>query len=135
LAQQQHFANGDVVELELNERKVRGPIWIQPGQAEQTVTLHLGYGRERAGRVGNGLGFNANLLRTSDSFWRGSGLKITKTGQRYQLAATQTHHNLQSPERQVFREATLEEFRNNPQVVKKSIESPRNEETLYDTNE
>ena len=29
------------------------------------LTLHLGYGRTRAGRVGNGIGFNVNALRTS----------------------------------------------------------------------
>ena len=134
-AQQKELSNGDVVELELNGRKIHGPIWIQPGQAEQSVTLHLGYGRERAGRIGHGLGFDANKLRASDSFWSATGLKITKTGEHYPLVATQTHHNLQSPERQIYREGTLQEFNNNPEFVKKSIESPRNEETLYDTKE
>ena len=135
LAQQNNLANGDVVELELNGRKVRGPVWIQPGQAEQTVTLHLGYGREHVGRVGRGVGFNVNALRTSDAFWSADGLKITKTAGHYPLAATQTHHNLQSPERQIYREGTLDEFRRDPQFVKTSIESPPNQETLYDTKE
>jgi MoCo/4Fe-4S cofactor protein with predicted Tat translocation signal len=135
LAQQNNFANGEVVEMELNGRKVRGPIWIQPGQAEQTITLHLGYGREHVGRVGRGVGFNANALRTSDAFWSGNGLKITKTGEHYPLAATQTHHNLESPERQIYREATLDQFKGDSQLLKKSIESPPNEETLYDTKE
>jgi MoCo/4Fe-4S cofactor protein with predicted Tat translocation signal len=135
LAQQNQLASGDVVELELNGRKVCGPVWIQPGQAEQTVTLHLGYGRERAGRVGKGLGFNANLLRTADSFWSANGLKITKLKDRYLLAATQTHHSLHSPERQIYREGTLEEFRSDAQFVKKSVESPPNEHTLYNTDE
>ena len=40
-------------------RSVQGPAWIVPGQADDTVTVHLGYGRTRAGRVGNGIGFNA----------------------------------------------------------------------------
>jgi MoCo/4Fe-4S cofactor protein with predicted Tat translocation signal len=135
LAQQNQLATGDVVELELNGRKLRGPVWIQPGQAEQTVTLHLGYGRERAGRVGKGLGFNANLLRTADSFWSASGLKLTKLADRYLFAATQTHHSLHSPERQVYREGTLDDFRRDPQFVKKSVESPPNDQTLYNTDE
>ncbi len=135
LAQQSQLATGDVVELELNGRKLRGPVWIQPGQAEQTVTLHLGYGRERAGRIGRGVGFNANLLRTSDSFWSGSGLKITRLNERHPLVATQTHHNVHSPERQIFREGTFADFRRDPQFVKKSIEAPRDEQTLYDTGE
>ncbi|HLX69392.1 MAG TPA: TAT-variant-translocated molybdopterin oxidoreductase [Verrucomicrobiae bacterium] len=135
LAQRNHFANDDVVELELNGRKLRGPIWIQPGQAENTVTLHLGYGRQKIGRVGTGAGFNAGVLRASAAFWRASGLKITRTKEQHLLAATQTHHNLQNPERQIFREGTLDEFRNNPQFVKNSVESPPNAETLYDINE
>jgi MoCo/4Fe-4S cofactor protein with predicted Tat translocation signal len=135
LAQQNQLATGDVVELELNGRKLQGPVWIQPGQAEQTVTLHLGYGRERAGRVGKGLGFNANLLRTADSFWSASGLKLTKLVARYPLVATQTHHNLHSPERQIYREGTLDDFRRDPQFVKKAVESPPNDHTLYNTDE
>ncbi|HWC58411.1 MAG TPA: 4Fe-4S dicluster domain-containing protein, partial [Verrucomicrobiae bacterium] len=62
-------------------------------------------------------------------------LKITKTGEHYPLVATQTHHNLQSPERQIYREGTLDEFNRDPEFVKKSIEAPRNDETLYDTKE
>lgn len=135
LAQRLELNTNDVVEVELNGRKVRGPVWIQPGQAENTVTLHLGFGRERVGRVGNGVGFNANLLRESGSFWMARGAKITKLSSRHSLVATQTHHNLHSPERQIFREGSLAQFRSDAQFVKASIESPRNEQTLYDTQE
>ena len=135
LAQRNQLATSDVVELELNSRKIRGPVWIQPGQAENTVTLHLGYGRERIGRVGKGVGFNANLLRDSKSFWSGSGLKITRLQDCYPLVATQTHHNVQSPERQIYREGNLDQFHADPQFVKKTIESPPNEKTLYNTDE
>jgi MoCo/4Fe-4S cofactor protein with predicted Tat translocation signal len=135
LAQHNQLAIGEVVELELNGRKLRGPVWIQPGQAEHTVTLHLGYGRERVGRVGRGVGFNANALRTSETFWSGAGAKITRLGEHHPLVATQTHHSLHSPERQIYREATLAAFRRDSQLVKKSIEAPRNEQTLYHTDE
>ena len=37
----------------------------RPATAPDTLTLHLGYGRTRAGRVGNGTGFNVNALRTT----------------------------------------------------------------------
>ena len=134
-AHRSQFANDDVVELELNGRKVRGPVWIQSGQAENTITLHLGYGRQRVGRVGTGVGFNANLLRSSDSLWRADGVKITRSGEQHHLVATQDHHSLHSPERQIFREGNLDQFQNDPQFVKKSIEAPPNEETLYDTEE
>ena len=29
------------------------PTWIMPGQPDDVITVHLGYGRQRAGRVGN----------------------------------------------------------------------------------
>src|SRR5262249_27977214 len=53
----------DLVELELDDRTVRAPAWILPGHADDTVTVHMGYGRTAAGRVGSGAGFNAFALR------------------------------------------------------------------------
>jgi molybdopterin-containing oxidoreductase family iron-sulfur binding subunit len=135
LAQRNQLTTDDVVELELNGRKIRGPVWIQPGQAENSIALQLGYGRDRVGRVGRGVGFNANLLRDSKSFWCGSGVKITKLDQRQHLVATQTHHNLHSSERQIYREGSLDEFRGDPQFIKKSVEQPPNADTLYNTDE
>lgn len=134
-AQRNHLANGDTAELELNGRKVRGPVWIQPGQAENTITLHLGYGRQRVGRVGSGVGFNANAIRASDAFWNASGARISKLKQHYPLATTQAHHTIDSSERQVYREAALAEFQASPQLLKASVESPPNADTLYNTDE
>src|SRR5207245_10015768 len=57
--------NTDVIEIKLGNRTVRGPIWIQPGFADYSLGLALGYGRVGTGRVGRGSGFNAYLLRTS----------------------------------------------------------------------
>ena len=135
LALSHQLETQDVVELEFNGRKIRGPVWVLPGQAENTVTLTLGYGRERVGRVGRGVGFNAYLLREAGSLWAGNGLKITKLPARYSLSTTQMHHNVHSPERQVYREGTLDEFRADPLFVKKNVEQPPNEDTLYNTDE
>ena len=60
------IATGDVVELSLEGRKLRGPCWVQPGQADESLTVHFGYGRTRSGRVSNGIGFNAYALRTAE---------------------------------------------------------------------
>src|SRR5258708_2742335 len=38
----------DVVELELNGKKITGPVWIQAGHPDNSVTVTLGYGRLRA---------------------------------------------------------------------------------------
>jgi molybdopterin-containing oxidoreductase family iron-sulfur binding subunit len=105
----------DVVELRHEGRGVRAPICIVPGQAENTITLHLGYGRTRAGRVGSNIGCNAYRLRTSDSLWSASGVEVRRTGERYPLAVTQLHHNMQG--RDLVRAGTLEEFRKNPEFA------------------
>ena len=85
--------------------------------------MHLGYGRTRAGRVGNGTGFNANKLRTSAAPWFGRGLVVKKTGERATLACTQDHWsidetaNVAAKERHLVRTASLAEYEKDPHVV------------------
>src|SRR5262249_22254599 len=52
----------DVIELTYRGRTVKAPAWIMPGHADDSITVHLGHGRTRAGRVGTGTGFNAYKL-------------------------------------------------------------------------
>ena len=106
------LADQDLVELRYRDRMVPAPVWIQPGHADDSVTVHLGYGRTHAGQVGAGVGFNAYALRTSDRPWFDSGLAIRKTGGQYPLASTQLHHNME--DRHLVRVGTLEEFQHNP---------------------
>jgi molybdopterin-containing oxidoreductase family iron-sulfur binding subunit len=101
-------ANEDVIELEYQGRKVEVAVWIAPGHADGAVTLHLGYGRTRAGQVGTGAGVSAYLLRTSDAPGGGPGLKVRKTGGTYLLATTQ-HHNVMEG-RDLIRVVTLADF-------------------------
>ena len=74
-----------VVELQLGERSVPAPAWIMPGHADGCITVHLGYGREWAGRVGgqagSKVGFNAYALRTADHLWFAPGLNVRATGE------------------------------------------------------
>ncbi|HEV8203310.1 MAG TPA: TAT-variant-translocated molybdopterin oxidoreductase, partial [Pyrinomonadaceae bacterium] len=101
-------------------QKVTAPLWVMPGQPDGVVTLHLGYGRRLAGKVGSGndgepVGFDAYKIRTSFAPWFTTGAKITTTGRDYQIATTQLHFNLEDPnfakqERDVVRSQTLEEF-------------------------
>ena len=57
----------DLVDLKFGGRTVRGAIFVVPGHADDCATIHLGYGRSRVGHIGNGAGFSAYALRTSDS--------------------------------------------------------------------
>ena len=135
-AEKQALGNGDLVELASAGRTLRLPVWVTPGQADETVGIHLGYGRSQVGHVGKGTGFNGYALRTSNSMWSARGVTLRKTGGRYQLATTQTHHSIDSEERQVYRAGTLREFLADPAFIKQKTESPDpRSETLFDPNE
>jgi MoCo/4Fe-4S cofactor protein with predicted Tat translocation signal len=133
LAAREQLQNGDVVELSFRGRKVNAPVWILPGQAQNSVTLHLGYGRTRAGPVANAVGFNAYGVRPSDALWFGRGLTIRKTGGTHRFATTQNHHAIEG--RNMFRAATFAQFVADPSFAKKMGQVPRDEETLYDPEE
>ena len=59
--------------------------------------MAVGYGRTKVGRVGQGTGFNAYKIRTSDSFGYGTGFNVTKTGRTYPLARTQEFDYQEEP--------------------------------------
>ncbi|MGD8377554.1 MAG: 4Fe-4S dicluster domain-containing protein, partial [Acidobacteriota bacterium] len=123
------LSSEDVVELRLGERSVKAPVWVQPGQAEGSVTVHLGYGRSRCGRVAEGAGFDAYVLRTSDAPAFRGGLTVVPVGDRYPLACTQTHHSMEG--RHLVRSATLEHFREHPDFAQHMVHDPGPEMTLY----
>ncbi len=83
---------GDMIEIEANRRKLEAPVFLMWGQAVNTITLALGYGRESAGHVGNGVGVNAYKLRTSDAMGIATGVKVRKLDRKHKLVSTQDHH-------------------------------------------
>ncbi len=121
--------NGDVVELKQGERTLRVPVWVSPGHALDTLTLSAGYGRTRAGRAANGIGFNVNALRTSAAPDSVSGVQLVKTGDWYELACTQDHWSLEG--RNLVRVSTTTEFAADPEVFKKMEEEIPKTLTMY----
>lgn len=115
MALENDLENGDIVSLELDGRSVSGPIWITPGHADGSVTVHLGYGRERTGRVGEETGFNAYPLRSSTEPWFATGASMTKTGDDYLLVSTQDHWSLEG--RNYYRDVTLADFIAEPGII------------------
>jgi len=121
--------NEMVVELRVQDRTVHAPVWIVPGHADEVVTVHLGYGRWRTGRVGSGTGFNAYRLRTSDTLWLSHGLEVRPTGERYPLAITQEHQSMEA--RRPVLAGTLQQYLEQPHFVQEMVAAPRPQETLY----
>jgi molybdopterin-containing oxidoreductase family iron-sulfur binding subunit len=128
-AQRLGVQNEELIELNLKGFKQKAPVWILPGHVDHAITLHLGYGRTNAGRVGKGTGFNAYLLRTSESPSFSSGLEIQKTGRRYALVSTQHHHSMEG--RELVRAGSLEEYHKDPEFVHHQGHEPSPEESFY----
>ncbi len=97
-------------------RSIRGPIHIQPGLANYTIVLPLGYGRTATGHVGRGAGYDAYPLRTVATMHVATGATLTVTKDRALLANTQEHWSMEG--RDLVREANLEEYNENPTYVR-----------------
>src|SRR5437764_8240763 len=96
MAERMHIQKIDMVRVEMQNGKYLDlPVWVQAGHPDNSVTVYLGYGREKAGRVGNDQGFNTYTLRTSDTpSFANSVKRITKLGGHYILASTQGYQNM-----------------------------------------
>jgi molybdopterin-containing oxidoreductase family iron-sulfur binding subunit len=142
-AQKLGVTTGDYVRLQLGNQETKAGVMIVPGHADDSVTLHLGYGRRRAGSVGTGPGFNANFIRTSATPWIANGLRIEKTGEKYYFAVTQHQYTIdlqghpaeqegvEAFRRDLIRVATLEEFRKDPNFAKLPEEEATKALSLY----
>lgn len=99
--------NRDNVEVVYQNRRLTLPAYILPGQPADTVTIHLGYGRQRVGQIGEKLGFSAYALRTSDQPWFASGVQVSKAGGTFELASAQMHFFMEG--RHLVRHGSIEE--------------------------
>jgi molybdopterin-containing oxidoreductase family iron-sulfur binding subunit len=137
------LTQGDYIKLGLAGREMMAGVFLVPGHANDSVTLHLGYGRHRAGNVGTGPGFNAYYLRTSSAPWMAQGLHLEKTGKTYSFASVQHQYTIdregnpadeesaQAFRRDLVRVATLDEFRRNPDFAKNPEEKKTEGLTIY----
>jgi MoCo/4Fe-4S cofactor protein with predicted Tat translocation signal len=124
-----NVAEDDVVEIQNAGQKVEGAIWRQPGHPDDSITVFVGYGRQRSGRTGNGTGFNAYPIRASSGMNVVQGVPVRKTGRRYQLITTQGFQSMEG--REIVRAAQLEEYRSDPQFAQQVESAPTPGETLY----
>lgn len=99
--------DGDVISISLGGRRLELPAQIAPGQASGTVGLKLGYGR-KTGVIGNGIGADAYVLRTSSEVWSIGGAELAKTGAHKPIATTQMYRTMQG--RDIVRTMSLAEL-------------------------
>ncbi|HEU4585381.1 MAG TPA: 4Fe-4S dicluster domain-containing protein, partial [Gemmatimonadaceae bacterium] len=123
---------GDVVKLSLRGREQRLPAFTLPGHADEAITVRLGYGRTGAEEVARGVGADAYRLRTREGAYVDGPVKVERvlagaSPVRQELATTQMHWRLEG--RDIVRQATIDEYRANPDFT--SVQNVR-QPSLYD---
>ena len=134
-AEELGLKNTQVVDIDLGGRKVSAPVWVQPGQADYTLGLSLGFGRAKGGRIANfdgkKVGFDFYPLRASAAPSIAVGAKISATTQKYTFACTQDHWSMEG--RAIVREVNAAQLANDSKSIEKwnFPEPPGGNESLY----
>jgi Fe-S-cluster-containing dehydrogenase component len=121
---------GDIVRL---SERLTLPVFLQPGQAEGTISVTLGYGHTNLGPVCNNIGINLYpfiKLVNGNKRYEFEVDKIEKTHEKKQLALTQVHYSMEG--RPIVRETTLGKYKIDPSSgneLHKEFESTH--KTLY----
>lgn len=85
-----------MAEIKIGSRSITAPVWILPGMADNTVLLTVGYGRQIAGLVADGVGVNVYPLRASNATANAArGVTLAKVSGEHMVASTQNHWSLE----------------------------------------
>jgi MoCo/4Fe-4S cofactor protein with predicted Tat translocation signal len=125
-ARAQGLDNGDLVTLTVDGRSQQLPVWVLPGQADDTISVALGYGRTM-GQVADDIGADVGILRGASDAWFAAAT-LQKSGGRHDLVTTQdhgtmvphVHHGVEYPERPIVLEVTRDQFKADPNFVEKA---------------
>ncbi|MCF8233656.1 MAG: 4Fe-4S dicluster domain-containing protein [Bacteroidales bacterium] len=111
-ARKHKLKNEDLVRM---NGKIELPVFIQPGIPENVMAIALGYGRQNAGKVGNGVGKNLYAFVEKENGTRRYHLdevEIEKTGGTYPLASSQAYYEQEG--RDIVRETTFDKWKKKP---------------------
>ncbi len=126
--------NEDLVKIANGDNYVLLPVWILPGQVDNTISVELGYGRTSVGRIGNTVGQNIYKLMNSAANYLIEDISIAKIGGTYPLACTQDSHGMNNDKLAddaiqerlplLIREATMDEYKHHPEFAKHGVHHP-----------
>ncbi|MGB5895110.1 MAG: 4Fe-4S dicluster domain-containing protein, partial [Ignavibacteriaceae bacterium] len=138
-AKQLSVKNDDVIEITVNDGTLAIPVFVQPGQADNSITIETGYGRINSGSVAEGAGFNANKIFHSSGGstpWLYEGATVQKLAGTYKLVVAQTIYDFTEedkknlPEKRgIIREGTVEQYLKEPSFL-----GPKEDEILASVN-
>ncbi len=133
--------SNDVVEIAVNGKKVSLPVLMQPGMADDIVSIETGYGRTKSALVALNVGQDVNSLLTKTNTeipYYFTGVTVTKTGKVSKLASSQDHHTYDEAliqdihkKREIIREGTVAEFIKDEEFLRKEVEKKPEPENMY----
>ena len=125
------------VEVTVNGKSVKLPFIVQPGQANDTVAIAIGYGRTKAGKSANEVGANvypfASVINGNIAFSNTGDVQVKATGKSAQIARTQTHNTVMAREA-VVQETVLSAYKKNVEAgrFKPEISTAEGKKTATD---
>ncbi len=125
-ASKNNLEDGNLVSLKAGNVATEIAFLRQPGQANNTVSIAVGYGRPRFDKEGVAAEVVGKNVYGMVTFANGSfsytsyGASIEKAKGSYTLAQTQTHHTLEG--RDHYRSTSLSKFTANPKTFQKQVE-------------
>lgn len=114
-AEKLSLKTGDIVTIEVNKKSFEVPVFLQPGIHPQVVSLTLGWGRTKGGRIANKVGVNGFAMaqiQDDDVIYSGIPITVSKTNKKYRLANMQGHNYIEH--RPIVQETTFEKFLADP---------------------
>ncbi|MCX4239861.1 Fe-S cluster-containing hydrogenase [Paraliomyxa miuraensis] len=129
-AAKQGVRDGDLLTVTIEGRSLTIPAFVAPGQAEDTISINIGYGHTW-GAVAKDVGFDTYqihpLAEDGSLAWFAGG-SVAKAGGSHLLVSTQDYGRLKPPsmmgfdypERPIVLEATKDEWTEDPEFVEKA---------------
>lgn len=117
------LAQNDLITVTVNGKSVELPVLVQPGQADNTVSIAIGYGREKAGKAANGVGKNVYpfvSLVGGYATYAAFEAKVEKASGSYVIAQTQTHETVMG-RKAVLQESILASYQKNPKAGREEL--------------
>ena len=124
--------SNDLIQIKVGDRSLTLPAFIQPGVADNLISIELGYGRTVIGEVGKEVGFKAVALITKkfqSSPFILSNASVSKAGGTHELVSTQEQHALDDTFvkdlhriRKIIQEGTLEKYNKKPNFLQEEKE-------------
>ncbi|HZD90578.1 MAG TPA: 4Fe-4S ferredoxin [Pseudolabrys sp.] len=102
--------DGDLIEVTHDRQTIKGPVRIREQQADGLIVTTLGYGRTRAGSIGNFVGFSASAIRPLHKPWLIDGIKVKATGDHHPIPTVQHQFRLEGKAKDLYPTMTLAEL-------------------------